>query len=1058
MPKIKDLDRALQYLRAGVPQAGFFSTLDELINNAPFEHGSPEQWQGYLKPGRALTREGVNFPLKAEELQYSGLNDHFLANPGMPIAKQDLLSHLRTTRPEFNITTGLQTGSPRMLHERAEHKEVYPEEWSALDANENMDAYHWQDKYPRVTTPKITNARFSDYAHPPGVPNTYEESITQSPDFGEFTSHFTPFDLSWSRTTRHYLDPQDFDSRNLSGEAREANPVKGPIARLVEEIQSDRHQAAAEKVNTLTPEFRQELINAGHDPELFLEAYPGSKDDRLVSQVRRGYRTPQEDKDVNEFDYSPYREKPPDTPFKNPADYGLLELKKQLLNSVNGGDRYLAIARGKDQAERYGISAERDPGMSHVYDTVYPSALKKLAGQYGAPVQDIEIPVMKHGVNKPDAFHMTGADTPAEYHEGVSEMEHPEYIAAIKELIDEYEAKLPRTSDATDSDIRSARQHLASIDRILSDPESDFFHRDGSDGEAAKQILEHQNNLVDHLSGLGDDWDRMVSANPQYTGSVKKSFPAMQIDPELSAKIKRIGVPLWSLAGVGTAAGLGAYDQQAQANPVEDEAMNQTNGFAKGGDISSALAKLAKLLGRGSEEAAPAVQQSARMPMLGDVTGGSGRNAPRDPRMEDLQSLVNNQPNDAGYNQWTVIKPNGQTHGAPFEFKGSALHVADGLNQQLPGHTVTAIPHDLAPLDRFTPRAPAQDPLKKMTPEEVDELMARTGAGTYTGMAEGGEFDPISSARERVSGQSTPGTPGVSGAIRDAVNALKSYLSGGQRELAEDADQNTMAEVERHADGGTTGVSTDHEQGHAGLLKRFGTHVMEQAYGLDAQGKPALGGRAWTQGQGGTPMGMLDTITAAPHNLLSLMHTTRSLDPIRRHLPGNAEGQAAEDQFFDKVDPQWSKDAADRLERLRSSMDREHGIGEAHTFPEHLTDAAASLVTPVPMAGEGREANAASRLLEMTVPLRPRTLKNYAQDSAVLGGVGTGIDALTQRLARLHAQTQQPQGGGSPVDPTRFSEDMGVQPVDRPINNNHQMVPLVGDDGRVVFGVDPQTF
>jgi hypothetical protein len=481
------------------------------------------------------------------------------------------------------------------------------------------------------------------------------------------------------------------------------------------------------------------------------------------------------------------------------------------------------------------------------------------------------------------------------------------------------------------------------------------------------------------------------------------------------------------------------------------------NGYAKGGDISSALAKLAKILGRGAEESAPAVERSAPVPMLGDITGGSGRSAPRDPRMEGLQSLINNQPEDSGYYQWAVTKPNGETHGAPFEFKGSALHVADGLNKQLPGHTVTAIPTDLAPLDRFTPRAPQQDPLKKMTPEEVDELMSRTGAGTYTGMAEGGSFDPVAAARERVSGQSTPGTPGISGAIRDAVDALKSYLSGGQKELADEADQNTMREVERHADGGTTGVSTEHEQRHAGLLKRFGTHVMEQAYGLDSQGKPALGGRAWTQGQGGTPMGMLDTIAAAPHNLLSLMHATRSLDPIRRHLPGNAEGQAAEDSFFDSVDPQWSKDAADRLERLRSSMDREHGIGEAHSFPEHLADAAASLVTPVPMAGEAKEANAANRLLEMTVPLRPRTMKNFAQDSVVLGGVGTGVDALAQRMARLRAQTQ-PQGGGAPVDPTRFSQDMGVQPVDRPIHNNHQMVPLVSDDGSIVYGVDPQTF
>lgn len=478
------------------------------------------------------------------------------------------------------------------------------------------------------------------------------------------------------------------------------------------------------------------------------------------------------------------------------------------------------------------------------------------------------------------------------------------------------------------------------------------------------------------------------------------------------------------------------------------------NGYAKGGDITSALAKLAKLLSRGSEQAAPAIDRSVSMPSLSDVSGGSGRSAPRDPRMEQLQSLVTNQPTDGGYNQWAVVKPNGETHGAPFEFKGSALHVADGLNRQLPGHTVQALPTDLAPLDRFTPRAPTVDPMRKATADEIDQLLS---SGQSPGMAEGGSFDPVSYAVQRVRGQSSPGSPGISGALRDALESLKSYFSGTQKQVAQDRDQAIMSQTEDHADGGTTGVSTDHEK--AGLGKRFGVRVMEQAYGLDDQGKPALGGRAWTQGQGGTPAGILDEVASVPHNLLNLMHTTRSLDPIRKHLPGNAEGQAAEDSFFDRVDPQWSKDAADRLDRLRSSMNREYGVGEAHSFPEHMTDAAASLVSPVPMAAEGKEAGAAGRLLEMTMPLRPRTLKNAATDSAVLGGVGTGIDNLTQRLQRLRAQSDQQGGSGQQVDPEQFSHDMGVQPEDeRPIHNNHEMVPLVGDDGNIVFGVDPKTF
>jgi hypothetical protein len=500
---------------------------------------------------------------------------------------------------------------------------------------------------------------------------------------------------------------------------------------------------------------------------------------------------------------------------------------------------------------------------------------------------------------------------------------------------------------------------------------------------------------------------------------------------------------------------------------AEDKDVIDVERMSKGGSIAESLAKLAKLLGRGSEEAAPAVERSAPVsslssPVLTDVPPGSGRSAPRDPRMEGLQSLVTNQPMDDGYYQWAVKKPNGQVHGAPFEFKGSALHVADGLNKQIPGHTVEAIPTDLSPLNRFTPQPRPVDPLKKMSAEEVDELMSRSGAGSFTdpgnGMAEGGSFDPVSSARERVSGQSSPGSPGVSGAIKDAVDALKSWMAGPRREIAAGREESIMRPAEEsHADGGTTGVSTEHEQGHAGLLKRFGTRVAEQAYGLDDQGNPALGGRAWTKGQGGTPMGFLDEVTSIPHNLISLARTTRGLvdAPFAKHMPGYAQSQ---DNMLDSMDPQWSKDASDRLERLRQGMNRRFGVDEAQTFPEHMTDAAASLVSPVPAAGEGKAAGAAGRLIEMTMPVRPRTLKNFAQDATMMGGASTGIDALTQRLSRLRAQ-QTPQGGGTPVDPEHFSQDMGVNPgPQQNIRNNHQMVPLVASDGSIVFGVDPNTF
>lgn len=433
---------------------------------------------------------------------------------------------------------------------------------------------------------------------------------------------------------------------------------------------------------------------------------------------------------------------------------------------------------------------------------------------------------------------------------------------------------------------------------------------------------------------------------------------------------------------------------------------------------TEALSRLAKLLGKSTEQAAPAAEKAV---------------------------------------QYAVVKPTGEVFGAPFQFRASANHIADGLNQRMPGHSVQEVPTDLAPLNQS---AAPQGP--KLSPEAVDDLMSSAGGGKFAepgnGMAEGGEvgFDPVSSALERVRGSSSPGSPGVSGAVKDAVEALKSWMAGARGEVTSDREHSIMRQPdEAHAEGGTTGVSTDHED--SGLGHRFLTRVKEQAYGLDASGQPALGGRAWTEGQGGTPMGFLDEVASVPHSLISLAKTTRGLADrgIAKYLPGY---QQSADSSLDAIDPQWSKDASGRLDQLRTAMNSKFGVGDAHTLPEHLTDAAASLVSPIPAMGDAKAAGTAGRLLEMTTPLRPRTLKNFGADTAMMGGANAGIDALTRRLSQLQAQAQ-PQGGGASVNPEQFSQDMGADPgPQQNIHNNHQMIPLVGRDGSIVYGVDPQTF
>lgn len=64
----------LEATQAKAPK-GMMSVLDQLIQQAPASVTKPEQWQGWLSPGRTFSRAGVNFPLKKDELDFTRIGD-----------------------------------------------------------------------------------------------------------------------------------------------------------------------------------------------------------------------------------------------------------------------------------------------------------------------------------------------------------------------------------------------------------------------------------------------------------------------------------------------------------------------------------------------------------------------------------------------------------------------------------------------------------------------------------------------------------------------------------------------------------------------------------------------------------------------------------------------------------------------------------------------------------------------------------------------------------------------------------------------------------------------
>lgn len=491
MPKAQAFNEALQAVKNKIPR-GMFSTLDELIAAHPTQKATAEQWANYLKPGQTLTREGVSFPLKQEELDYTGLSDFF--------------------------------------------KNIDPKSKDAIITGAGLRKMA-QRQRPAINR-DIDPTTFRDYSHneEPGSEDEYSADITTSPDFGDYPTHFSPQALSWSRTTSHVL------------------PNDGGALRLIDEIQSDRHARAAEKIDT-----------------------PRGKP---VSRV--GYRTPEQQEEMHKLDgidddedqhfttaeltrLQDLMNVPPDAPFKGAADYGSLEMKKQLLNAVRESQDYLGIVRGDDQVGRYpGLKPDQQEGMRYGYDKVYRGVLEKLGRQYGAPMTEIQtqIPAARGGGKAPPSM---GAADIHDFVDDVSEYEPDEYHEAVSGLLKDYQG-LPVQSTAYENHLRGAQDKLR---RFQNDPESD-----------ATPAL--QGAIESHLQYLDGEWNKF-HRGPITTGT--KSFPAIQLTPEIREKVRKAGVPIWAAAGAGT--GLDVLKQQLDSDEDATRANDPEMQFAEGGNVSS---------------------------------------------------------------------------------------------------------------------------------------------------------------------------------------------------------------------------------------------------------------------------------------------------------------------------------------------------------------------------------------------------------------------------------------------------------------------------------------
>lgn len=560
MAKSRDLQRLLQYQRSQAPKPGMFSTLDELIEASPRENMSPTEWMEWLQSGRILTRDGTQFPLKKAELQDTGLREYLedvqpadIDEAGR-VNRSDLQYQLQGQRPILGETYGVPGQRPYTFTN-------VPDETGA------------------PTRTQTTKLEYSDprYQHESSG-STYEESVTRLEGLAEKQMHYPDDTVSWSRTTTHEL-PRLIDMDT----ADDVPPVDQGRVRLVEEIQSDVHQLGR-KEGYQTDELRAERERISPALQDLYTKY-GDADDFPPEGRAIWDRVGVIDEILTEGVSQ-------DVPFKDPKEYGRVELSKQLINAAENDEQYLALTRGADQIERYavGLNDRSRGGMEHIYDKIYLSALRALARRYGAQMTEVNVPVKATSDSRLHSVAETGSENVREMRwvldDFIESGDADEWMGvadSYKEVLGELDKEFPWTPQNRPMFEDAQRKVNTVVQEIESIAHEDtVFQELAEEGTSLTEeafedrfnIRSNNPNIREDLSMYMDQADTQLSVLEdmynQFLGvdtTQMKTFPALEITPEVRDKILKVGIPLY---GAGAAA------------IFEEE---EPEGFAEGGSV-----------------------------------------------------------------------------------------------------------------------------------------------------------------------------------------------------------------------------------------------------------------------------------------------------------------------------------------------------------------------------------------------------------------------------------------------------------------------------------------
>lgn len=372
--------------QAPVSDLGFYSAAEQAALNLQRNKGSGQAFLNDL-----LKAENV----KKDELQWMGVDDFLKEKPN--VTKQEVQDFIANNRVDVKeVQLGSKGDNPypyttadewQSAINRAERSRDFDEAERLTNAWESYEGLGSQTKYQKYTLPGGENYREILLTLPEAMPNTaieiqrftkrmeamrelqnefanagdMEKAISFAQKADDLQAHIRQLEkIPVTKQTENYQSSH-FDQPNILAHIRVNDRVDadGKKMLLIEEIQSDWHQAGREKgykneaelekqFADLTQQHREVMAKRSDivaDPSKEAEYQALAKQEQqLIDQMNKLHDTKQ---------YGV-----PDAPFKD--TWYQLALKRALKYAADNGYERVGLTTGRQQAERFDLSKQLD--------------------------------------------------------------------------------------------------------------------------------------------------------------------------------------------------------------------------------------------------------------------------------------------------------------------------------------------------------------------------------------------------------------------------------------------------------------------------------------------------------------------------------------------------------------------------------------------------------------------------------------------------------------------------------------------------------------------------